>query len=330
MYKREFLNLLNQKKLPESILLYGACDYQIDYYTNKILKQWEATPDDVLTFYFDAYDFKLAKAHLSQSSLFGNQNILHVKSDKPLSKPETQTLLEITTKSRQSRVFGCCYIDDGKLKTFASNFSPKLGANSVRFFKPSTSEAISYLAQAAKEIGLNIQPYALSHLYGVHNEDLRLAVSELDKLSILDKEIQASDIDKLVYGSGMMGIETFIQNILAGKPIANDFKNLLESGQIDEIRLINAMQNYITQLFTFYAYIKLHGSCDARAILGYPLPEHIASIRAKESMRFNTQTYQSLLSILVNTELTLKTQTHADKPSTLLSCILSITKLIKN
>lgn len=330
MYKREFLNLLNQNKLPDSLLLYGACDYQIDHYTQMILKSWEATSDDILTFYYDAYDFKLAKAHLSQSSLFGNQNILHVKSDKPLPKPEIQTLLEITTKSSQSKLLISCYSDDSKLKTFASNFSPKIGGQNVRFFKPNTSEAISYLAQAAKEKGLNIQPYALTHLYGIHNEDLRLAISELDKLSILDKEVQASDIDKLVYGSGMMGVETFIQNILAGKPIANDFKNLLESGQIDEIRLINAMQNYITQLFTFFAYIKLHGSCDARAILGYPLPEHIASIRAKESMRFNIQTYQSLLLILAKTELTLKTQTHYDKPTILLSCILEISKLIKN
>lgn len=330
MYKREFLNLLNQKQLPDSILLFGACDYQIDHYSDAILKSWGATSDDILTFYFDAYDFKLAKAHLSQSSLFGNQNILYVKTDKALPKTETQTLLEITTKSSQSRLLMSCYSDDSKLKTYASTFSPKLGAQNVRFFKPNTSEAISYLANAAKEINLNIQPYALSHLYTTHNEDLRLAISELDKLAILDKEIQASDIDRLVYGSGMMGVETFIQNILASKPIASDFKSLLESGQIDEIRLVNAMQNYITQLFTFFAYIKLHGSHDAKAILGYPLPEHIASARAKESLRFNLQTYRSLLEILAKTELTLKTQTHYDKPTCLLACILSISKLIKN
>jgi DNA polymerase-3 subunit delta len=330
MYKREFLNFLNQKNLPDSLLLYGACDFQIEHYSDKILKSWEATSDDVLTLYFDAYDFKLAKAHLSQSSLFGNQNILHVKTDKPLPKNETQALLEITTKSAQSRFLVSCYNDDSKLKTYSSVFSPKLGAQNVRFFKPNTSEAINYLIQGAKDINLNIQPYALSHLYTTHNEDLRLAISELEKLAILDKEIQATDIDKLVYGSGMMGIETFIQNLLAGKPITNDFKNLLESGQIDEVRLVNSMQNYITQLFTFYAYIKLHGSHDARAILGYPLPEHIASSRAKESMRFNTQIYSSLLTTLAKTELTLKTQTHHDKPTCLLSCILSIIKLIKN
>ena len=330
MYKREFLNLLSQKKLPDSLLLYGACDYQIDHYSQMILNSWEATSDDMLTLYYDAYDFKLAKAHLSQSSLFGNQNILHVKIDKPLPKPEAQTLLEITTKSAQSRFLISCYSDDSKLKTFAAIFSPKLSGQNVRFFKPNTSEAISYLVQAAKEKNLNIQPYALSHLYTIHNEDLRLAISELEKLAILDKEIQAADINRLVYGSGMMGVETFIQHLLSGKPIANDLEALLESGQVDEVHLVNGMQNYITQLFTFYAYIKLHGSHDARAILGYPLPEHIALARAKESMRFNTEIYRSLLTLLAKTELTLKTQAQHDKPTCLLACILSITKLIKN
>lgn len=330
MYKREFLNLLNKKSLPNSILLYGACDYQIDYYTKALLELWEATPDDMLTLYFDAYDFKLAKSFLSQSSLFGNKNILHVKSDKALPKKEAQTLLEITTKSSQSRFLISCYSDESKIKTFAANFVPKFNAQNVRFFKPSVGEAMNYLIEAAKKINLNIQPYALNHLYMLQNENLRLAVNELDKLAILDKEIESADIDRLVYGSGTIGVESFIQNLIAKKPVEDDLKTLLESGQIDEIRLINAIQNYFTQLFTFYAYIKLHGSHNAKEILGYPLPEHIAAKRAKESMGFSTDEYQKILAHLAKTELILKSQPHCDKPSILLSCILFISRLIKN
>lgn len=330
MYKREFLNLLNQNKIPNSILLYGACDFQIDHYAKTVLDSWDASPDDILTLYFGEFDFSLAKNHLAQTSLFGNQNILFIKTDKTLDKTQIQTLLNLCANSNQNHLLISCYSDDGKLRALSNIFAKTQNADHVRFFKTSTSEAIAYLAQSAKAKNIHIQPFALSHLYNMHNENLKLSINELEKLAILDKEIGVNEIDKLVYGTGELGLEDFIQKILSGKPFIQDIQRLIESGQIDEVRLVNALQNYVTQLFSFFAYIKLNGTCDAKAILGYPLPGFLAQARAKESMRFNLTQYQNLLKVLCNTELILKTETNQDKESTLLACLLKITKLIKD
>lgn len=330
MYKREFLNQLNQNKIPNSLLLYGACNFQTDHYTKAILSHWGISFEDLLTLYFDDYDFGLAKNHLSQASLFGDKNALLIRTTKPLDKTQTQTLLKLCKKSANNHLLIACYDDSSKLKTYSKLFAKTQKADHVRFFKSSISEAITYLAQSAKAKKIHVQSYALSHLYKIHNENLELAINELEKLAILNKEISVNDIDSLVYGTGEIGVERFIQKLLFGKPILEDIQILLESGQIDEIRLINALQNYITQLFNFFAYIKLHGSCDTEAILGYRLPPFLAKERAGESMKFNLNQYRDLLIALSKTELTLKTQPHQDKASSLLACLLEISKLIKS
>lgn len=328
MYKRELENIIRQNTLPKSLLLYGACDYQITSLGDQIATIWCGGVDEPLTFYFDAYDYSSAKAHISQSSLFGDKNILVIKTDKGIPKKELDILVDLCQKDANSFLLVQCYNED-KAKNMTKSFGKKKQADFVRFFKPNIGEAMQMMMTKAKEVSLNIQSFALQHLYMTHNEELSLAISEFTKLSTLGREITREDIDHLVYGLGTVAMDDFIAKLLSGKDIKEDYLTLVEAGSHDETRIINAIQNYLTQLFTFHAYIKLHGTFDARAVLGYPLPPQLAKERASQSIQIEVATYQKLLAVLAEAELLLKTGTYHEKGSFLLSTLLKLQATIK-
>ncbi len=328
MYKRDLVNLIGQNALPKSLMLYGVCSYQVNHFGDEVLKTWGSDGENSLTFYFDAYDFEKARAHLSQSSLFCDKNILIIKHDKTIPKKELDTLVGICKKNDSSYLLVQYFDDDKKAKSMSSSFSKKNLADFARFFKLNTSEAIGMLSMEAKNIGLDIQPYALGHLLALHNEDVSLAKNELEKLSIKDTQITKQDIDELVFGLGEVNLEDFIIKIIEKKDIKNDFLSLIESGQHEETYIINAIENYITTLFMFHSYIKIHGSFDPKAILGYPLPMHIAQKKANQSMKLNFETFNALLHALLNAEYTIKKTNINDKKTYLLSLVLKLQSLL--
>ncbi len=328
MYKREFENLLNNSKLPKSLILYGSCFYQNNYFGNKILKNLNALPEEKLLFYYDEYDFTLAKNFLSQSSLFGDRNILIIKTDKTITKKELDILVELAHKNSTNHFLFQFFGDDSKAKNIAKAFTVKKSANFVRFFKPNQGEAIFLLQSRAKEIGLDIGRYALSHLYQLQNEDITLCINDLEKLNILDKEIEICDIDKLIYGLGSVGMDGFIYELLQKKDIRETYSRLMDLGSADEIRIINAIESYIGQLFQFYSYIKINGNFDARAVLGYPLPPAIAQERSRLCMMFSTKTYNDMFTLLLQSEYSLKKMQNIDKNSLLLSTLIKLQSLL--
>jgi DNA polymerase-3 subunit delta len=328
MYKKDFEQLLHVKKVPSSIFFYGDCDFQNNYFAEKTLRYWNANEDEKLLLHYDDYNFTTAKNHLSQSSLFGGNNILIIKTDKVIPAKELDVLVSLAKKSSES-FFIYQYFGDGtKAKKLSSSFAKKNDGDFVRFFKPNMPEAISLLSQKAKESGLAIQGYALSHLYLLHSEDLSLCVNEFNKLSILQREITTSDIDKLVYGLGTVGLDQFIAKLLKKEDIKNSFSNLCESGINDEIRVVNAIQNYLSNLLLFHMYIKMYGTFDARAILGYPLPPQLAKQRADESIKIELKTYKELYQHLLETELKLKKLKDLDKNTYLLSSLIKLQKIL--
>jgi len=328
MYKREFENVLNSSKLPKSLLLYGACFYQNNYVGQKILEKLSVLPEEKLLFYYDEYDFRLAKSFLSQSSLFGDRNILIIKTDKTIPKKELDALIELANKNSTNHFLFQFFGDDSKAKNISKAFTPKKSANFVRFFKPNQGEAIFMLQNRAKEIGLSIGGYALSHLYQLQNEDITLCINDLEKLNILDKEIEICDIDKLIYGLGSVGMDGFVYELLQKKDIRETYARLMELGNADEIRIINAIESYISQLFLFYSYIKINGSFDARAVLGYPLPPALAQERSRLCMMFDLKTYNAVFKLLLESEYRLKKIQNIDKNSLLLSTLIKLQSLL--
>ncbi len=324
MYKREFENLLNSSQLPKSILLHGACFYQTNFFGEKIVEKLEVLPEEKLLVYYDEYNFSTAKNFLSQSSLFGDRNILIIKTDKVIPKKELDILVELSFKNSSNHFIYQYFGDDKKARNIAKSFTPKKGANFVRFFKLNQGEAIYLLDILAKDIGVNISKYALSHLYMLQNEDVSLCANDLKKLSIFEKEIQISDINEFVYGLGSVGMDSFIYDLLQKKDIKKSYSKLVELGSADEVRIINAIESYLGQLFLFFTYIKLNGRFDAKSILGYPLPPNIAQERSRLCMMFDIKTYNDIFSVLLNCEFKLKKMQNIDKSSMLLSTLIKL------
>ena len=320
MYKNIFEGLLRSNSLPKTIFFYGECDYQNNYFSDKVIENWRQEDDEKLLLHYDEYDFTTAKNHLGQSSLFGGQNIVVVKSDKAIPKKELDVLIGLCEKSDNS-FFLFQYFGDSKK---AANIAKSFKKSFVRFFKPNLGEALSLLNLKAKEVGLNINGYTLQHLYLLHLEDLSLCVNEFEKLSLFNREIHSVDIDRVVFGLGSVGLDSFVEKLLKKEDIKDLFITLSESGGADEIKIINSIQNYLSQLLLFHMYIKIHGTFDARAILGYPLPPQLAKLRADHSIRIELSCYKNMLEHLAKTELALKKVKNLDKNSYLISALIKL------
>ncbi len=322
MYKKELDYILSNNSLPKSLMFYGE-KFLSDLYLKKVITLLK-TDDNCLYFYYDEYNYDSAKKYISQPSLFGDINTLIIKTDKKIPKKELDTFIDICNKIKTSFfLFNFCG-EDSIAKEIAKSFNQKKSANFVRFFKPNLNEALSILKEHAQKIDLNINSYALEHLYFVHNEDISLSVNELEKLAILNKKIELKDIDEHVYGLGIIGIDDLIEKLLSKKDIQKTLQNMLESGLYDEIKIINALQNYIIQLLMFHIYIKIHGNYNTKEIVGYNLPPNLAKQRASMSIKIDLKKYYNILKHLLNTEYILKKSPNIDKNAFITATLIKL------
>jgi DNA polymerase-3 subunit delta len=322
MRRQELDDLIRNGNYPRSVMLYGESHFLIDHY----LRILSSTPDaNLLSLYHDEYDFNSARVHLSQGSLFGGQNILIVKNEKKLPKKDLDTLLELVQKSPDNIFIYAYYGDD--MKTSSKSFTQKSGGIEVRLYPPFANEAKSLILQEAHRLGIQLDSYAAVHLIESQNGDLSLAFNELGKLQILGRPISTKDIDALVYGVAEVKIDRFINHLLAKKDFKSDLQHILESGE-DEIRIVTAISSYMTQLYLFYAHIKIHGIADSAAVLGYKLPRNIEQERAQQSIRFKQEQYSSILNLLLDNELKMKSSGAMDKNALLLSTLIKLQTFI--
>jgi DNA polymerase-3 subunit delta len=322
MRRQELDNLIRNNERPQAVMLYGESHFLIDHY----LRIFKAIPEaNLLSLYHDEYDFNSAKAHLSQGSLFGGQNILIIKNEKKVPKKDLDTLLELVKKNPDNSFIYAYYGSD--MKTSAKAFNKKSGGIEVRLFPPFAGEAKNFILQEAQRLGIQMDSYAATHLIESQNGDLALAVNELAKLQILGRPVSAKDIDALVYGVAEVRIDQFINHLLAKKDFKSDLQRILESGE-DEIRIITAISAHMTQLYLFYAHIKIHGIADSAAILGYKLPQKIEQERAQQSIRFKQEQYDALLNLLLENELKMKSGGAVDKHALLLATLIKLQSYI--
>lgn len=324
MKKQDFERMLQQGTLPRAMMFFGDSEFMIDEHAKQLCKTWGAE-DDIFTLYHQEYNFNDAKAHLSQGSLFGGNNIILIKNDKKVPKKELDDLIAYVEKSPSNYFIYCYYGSDHKTSNKA--FIPKAGAENIRFFKPSEKEAIFHLSKHAKEIQLQITNTAIAHLLRSQNFDLSLASNELSKLAVLGHPIHEKEIDEHVFPLAEVKLDQLIMALLEKKDFRENLHRLLETGE-NEIQIITAISNFITQLFLFHTYIKINGAIDSSAILGYRLPGFIEKERASLSIRFKLQTYEKLLDHLLSTELLLKSGGHKDAGAILLSALLKLQSLI--
>ncbi|MGD9717183.1 MAG: hypothetical protein AB7U26_08930, partial [Sulfuricurvum sp.] len=130
MNRQDLDRHLQNNTAPRAMALFGESHFLIDRYAQRLGAIEGAS---VLSLYYDEYDASVAKAHLSQGSLFGDRNLLIVKSEKKLPKSDLDTLVELVGKNSDNFFLYCYYGDDVKGADTAFN-GPDAG--SVRFFHP--------------------------------------------------------------------------------------------------------------------------------------------------------------------------------------------------
>jgi DNA polymerase III subunit delta len=320
MYKNELDKHIQNHSVSNNFVFFGESTFLIDMYTKMLTNIEDA---NILNFYHDEYKFESAKAHLSQGSLFGDRNILIIKSEKKVPKKELDILIDFCEKNPDNVFVYAYYGSDHK--TYTKAFSKKT-TMSVRFFHPKDYEAQNIVAAVAKEKGVKIDKYTISHLLNINNGDVALSCNEIEKFKVYDRDITTKDVDSLVYGLSEVNLDDFIKKILAKKEFTQDLQNILEHGE-DEIRVITAITSYLTQLYMFNIYIRVNGTPNALEILGYPAPKFVVDDKAAQSLKIKPNIYSKLHELLLESELKMK-NANVDKTAILFSTLIRAQKLL--
>jgi len=319
MKKSDFLQNIDNLNLPRALLFFGNGHFFIDKYISQISSAL-ATSDETIKMYHNEYDFSVAKAHLSQNSLFGDKSLLIVKSEKKIPASDIKTLLELVQKSETNFFLYGFYGAD--TKSVQTPFNKKNGAENVRLYPPSFGEARSLLAQSAQNINLQIDSYALHHLLSSQDGDLVLAINELDKLAILQRPITVKEVDELVFAHFSVKLDTLLVQLLQKKNYTQNLERLLESGE-DALKIITSLSTFVVQLFMFNTYVKLTGIADSKGILGFKLPPQIEQERFALCKLFKKDTYELMIKHLMRTELKLKSA-NIDKEAILHASLIKL------
>jgi len=322
MTRQELDRLIDNGQPPHAIMLYGDSHFLIERYI-RLLSHSDAS---ILSLYYDEYRFENAKAHLSQGSLFGDSNLLLIKSEKKVPKKDLDILLGLCKKNPDN-IFIYAYFGSDFKKSATAAFNAKSGGAALRLFAPFFNEAKAILLQEAARMGIQMDHNAAHHLLDIQNSDLALAYNELNKLQVLDRPVTTKEIDDLVFGLAEIKVDKLIDRLLKREDFRGDLQHLLESGE-DEIRIITALSSFVTQLYLFNIYIKVHGAADSAAILGYRLPNFVEKERTQLCIRFKPQTYSAMLELLLDAELKMKSAGAVDKNAIVLSTLLHLQRIL--
>ncbi len=326
MYMREFDNML-KNSLVHAVMLHGDNEYFISKYKKHYIETLDIR-ENMLSMYSDEYDFKRAREYLSQSSLFGDANFLYIRIDKKIPKKELDTLVSYCTADSNSCLMVVFDTEYRKISDLSKSFSPKKGSTAfVRLFESNQREAMPILQSEAKRLGVEIDSYALSHLFTLLNNDLALSVNELEKLSIFGRSISTKDIDMVVYSAVPPGIEDIFMDIFQKKPVTEAIEKILETGE-DAISILRALQRFTASLYLYHIYIRLHGTHDAKEITGVYLPKQVSQKRAESAIRIKLSQYLSIFEELLSAELKIKEPTALNKDTILFGLLSKIQSLI--
>ena len=303
MYKKDFDSLL-KREIPKASLLWGECDFFINFYATKIknlIKNNGAV--DIFPLYFEEYNANQIIEILSQQSLFSNSSLVDLKINKikESTKKDISKFLQILKRNPNNYLIIEFYGDDSSdygrnAKALSAIFNSKDFVN-VRFFSPTTNEAKEILRECAVHYGLKIGDPALMHLYEHQNNDIAICANELQKFAVFDGEITNELIDKLSYSLSAQSFEELCEAMLKKEDYLGILVKMQEEG-LQDMDLIRALQGYFYRLFQFFAYIKANGRVDCTKILKYALPKHIETKYTNFAMRLREPQYLGIFALL--------------------------------
>lgn len=303
MYKKDFDSLL-KLATPKAILLWGECDFFIDFYATKIknlIKNNGAV--DIFPLYFEEYNATTIIEILSQQSLFSNSSLVLVKLNKikESTKKDIAKFTDILKRNPNNYLIIEFYNDDSpeygrNAKALSALFNSKDFVN-VRFFNPTINEATAILRDFATQYGLKIADPTLHHLYDRQNQNLGICVNELQKFALCEGIIDNEIVDRLSYGLSAKSIEELCETMLNRGDYLKVLSKIEEEG-LNDMDLIRALQGYFYRLFQFFAYIKANGRVDSTKILKYALPKQIEQKYANFAIKLREAQYLGIFALL--------------------------------
>lgn len=308
MYKKEFDATL-KNRIPKATLLYGECDFLIDYYGKKIKNAIvQNSSVDVFSFYFDEYNSKSINDIFTQQSLFSSASLVIIKMDSIKSstrqtkvndfKEFIKILQAGTTNYLIIEFYNNSKTYSKDTKTLSALFNSQDFIN-VRFFNPNQREAIDILQGFANTLGVNINQSNLEYLYEIQNNELGICVNELQKFIVFDEEITKATIDKLCYGLFTNSIDELCDTMLLRGDYLKIIAKLDEKGIVD-MDIISAMQSYFYRLFLFFSCIKTSYKPSSKDALGYALPKDLETKYIKFAMMLKESQYLQIFKTLNN------------------------------
>lgn len=308
MYKKELDSYL-KTNTPRAAFLYGS-SYLIEFYS-KMIALMQGDKSEQVVFYATDYDFNYVLELLSQTSLFAQKSVVilrleKVKQDKEGSEGRNkfkekdidaflQALTPDSSGYRPDNFLIIEYYQSGDEKDYAKitkSVEKKFKGDefiSVRFFEPTPSEAINFLALEAQNENLNINKDNLGALLALQDYDIRLAKNELKKLRILDREITIKDIESLCYGLGSISVEDLFKDMFEnrGKNFILMLMQILDEGVYD-LDILRNFEYYFYRLFLVFCSIKTSGNnIDFAKILGFNPPEFVKNELLRRASKLN-------------------------------------------
>lgn len=303
MYKKDFDSLL-KLAAPKAVLLWGECDFFIDFYASKIknlIKNKGAV--DIFPFYFEEYNATAIIEILSQQSLFSNASLVLLKLNKikESTKKDISKFLNILKRNPNNYLIIEFYNDNSpeygrNAKSLSTLFNSK-DFVTVRFFNPTINEATAILRDFATQYGLKIADPTLNHLYDRQNQNLGICVNELQKFALCEGIIDNEIVDKLSYGLSAKSIEELCEAMLNRSDYLEILGKIEEEG-LNDMDLVRALQGYFYRLFQFFAYIKVNGRVDSTKILKYTLPKQIEQKYANFAIKLREAQYLGIFALL--------------------------------
>jgi DNA polymerase-3 subunit delta len=282
MNKKDFDNL---KNLPHFVVFYGN-RFFVDMYQKKIEEKFKN--ENLLKLYYDEFDKNVAKTHLIESSLFGGQNVLIIKTNK------FDKNLEGLKKYAKNNYCFIFYVGNKRLDLKKDEF--------VRFFEPSFKEIIEYINRICEKENVNLSNESKNFL--AKSIDPLFLENEIKKLANYKNDISLKDIEELVFLYKEESFEDLFVKILNSKEFFNDLELILKT--VDYKRILPALINYITNLYQYHLFIKTTGSSSLKEFLGYQLPFDIEKQRISLAIKLKEKDYKNLLDFLLNKELLMR------------------------
>lgn len=323
MYRNALDGLISAKNVPNFILLRGVDEFQLELYTQKLIKYFAS--ENFLSFYYDEYDYILAKGFF-EPSLFGGSNMLYIKSTKSLNKKEAENLINECKKNQNNRLIFELNEENG---TANRDFLACFDKNDVRFFRPnSIDEAILLLSKKCEMCEIFPNSAALRKIYQKHNENLYLSAAEIEKFANLGAILNIENVELLVSGLSEVSFDELFDKIFSGVKFYAEFETYTKSSNYNEIEFLNYLYRTIFRIFSLHAFAKISGRFDFKTVLGYEPPQNVKNQIERLAKGISTKKFLQIFQFINLLEFNLKTKKNLEKEYYLLSKLMELQRIL--